>query len=215
MNIMVVDDEAIQLDSLNRGLSSKGYKVQGMLCSEEALSFLNNHRGHIDMVITDYAMPRMNGMELLKQIRRNHKSMPVIMITAYGAKNLVIDALRNRCDSFIEKPFTLDELLQEIKRAEINIVQNTDSHQLMEIIPKLVHQINNLLQSIMMSAELSLFQPDDTAAIERRMADILEATRKVQGINKEILNLGRAIKDHMVPVDVRAIIEDCLNRCDR
>lgn len=211
MNIMIVDDEAIQLDSLNRGLRSKGYQVQGMGCPEEALSFLNDHEGPVDLVITDYAMPGMNGMELLKQIRERHKSLPVIMMTAYGEKSLVIDAMRHRCDSFIEKPFTLDELLQEIQRAEINRVQNADSHHLMQLIPKLIHQANNPLQAIMGSAELGMFELDDVEAMKDRLTSIVEATARIRTINKGILNLGRSVEDKMAPVGISTIIDDCLH----
>jgi DNA-binding NtrC family response regulator len=70
----------------------------------------------IDLVLSDYVMPGLNGIELLKRIRENHGSLPVILMTAYGEKDLIIEALRNRCDSFLEKPFTLDQLIQEIER---------------------------------------------------------------------------------------------------
>ena len=107
MNILVVDDEAEQLNSLRVGLKSWGFKVFEALNAEDALKHLNHGPEKIDIVITDYVMPGMNGMELLKKIREKNNTLPVILMTAYGEKDLVIDALRNSCNSFIEKPFTL------------------------------------------------------------------------------------------------------------
>jgi CheY-like chemotaxis protein len=117
MNILVVDDDALQLETLRRGLKNKGYQVLEALSGEEALRrFARSNMGKIDLVLSDYLMPGMNGIELVKKIRQHYSSLPVILMTAYGEKELVIEALRNRCDSFIEKPFTLDQLIQEIER---------------------------------------------------------------------------------------------------
>ena len=117
MNILVVEDDKVQLESLRRGLRNKGHQVLEALSAEEALNrFTHSNMTKIDLVLSDYVMPGLNGIELLKRIRENHGSLPVILMTAYGEKDLVIEALRNRCDSFLEKPFTLDQLIQEIER---------------------------------------------------------------------------------------------------
>ncbi len=120
MNVLVADDEKDQLEIVGRMLRSKGNKVLGVLSSEEALKKLDSNETKIDVVLTDYAMPGMDGMELLRKIREKNASLPVVMMTGYGEKDLVIDALRNRCDGFIEKPFSVDQIHEEIKRAKAN-----------------------------------------------------------------------------------------------
>lgn len=117
MNILVVDDDMVQLESLRRGLKTKGHQVLEALSGEEALErFTDSNMIKVDLVLLDYLMPGMNGIEVLKKIRQNYGSLPVIIMTAYGERDLVIEALRNRCNSFIEKPFTLNQLMQEIER---------------------------------------------------------------------------------------------------
>lgn len=117
MNVLVVDDDVVQLESLKRGLNNKGYQVLQASSGEEALGFVGNaDENKVDLVLTDYIMPGMNGIDLLKRIRDNHGSLPVIIMTAYGEKHVVVDAFRNLCDSFIEKPFTLNQLMEEITR---------------------------------------------------------------------------------------------------
>lgn len=211
MNILIVDDEKVQLETLKRGLGSKGHVVAEALSAEEALEYLNKDGNKIDLVLTDYAMPGMNGIELLRKIRESHGNLPVIMMTAYGDKGLVIDALRNRCDSFIEKPFTLDQLVQEIERAKIHIIQNTSTDQLSELIPQFIHQLNNPLTCILGNAELAMLDLDDTKAIKGSLADIVAATKRIQTINKELLDLGRTAKEKIEKVDVKALLDDCLN----
>ena len=70
VNLLVVDDEKDQLESLRRGLRSKGYRVLEALAAGEALEHLKRKDNEIGMVLLDYAMPGMNGMELLENIRK-------------------------------------------------------------------------------------------------------------------------------------------------
>ncbi len=117
MNVLIVDDDIVQLETLRRGLRSRGHKVLEALNADEALKqFGRPKHTQIDLVLSDYIMPGMNGLDLLKRIRQDYSSLPFIIMTAYGEKDLVIEALRNRCDSFIEKPFTLDQLMDEVDR---------------------------------------------------------------------------------------------------
>ena len=116
MNILVVDDEEVQVETLKRALRSKGYQVFKALSAVEALEQLHEMTYRIDVVLTDYVMPGKDGIELLKKIRESYEELPVIIMSAYGEKEMLIDALRNRCDGFIEKPFNVDQLIGEIER---------------------------------------------------------------------------------------------------
>lgn len=124
VNVLIVDDEIVQVENLSIGLGSRGYHVLQAFSGLEALNLLENDTFKIDLVITDYAMPGMNGMELLQNIRWKHGNLPVIMMTAYVQRDIVLDALRNQCNGFIDKPFTLEQLLQEIDRVKSQMLQN-------------------------------------------------------------------------------------------
>jgi len=124
VNVLIVDDEIVQIENLRIGLSSRGYHVLQALSGHEALKLIENEALEIDLVITDYAMPGMNGIELLQNIRWKHGNLPVILMTAYGQRDIVLDALRNQCNGFMDKPFTLDRLLHEIERVKSNPLRN-------------------------------------------------------------------------------------------
>lgn len=115
MNILLVDDEAIQLETLERGLRNRGHEVKTATGGREALRCLASASPAIDLVITDFAMPEMNGVELLKAVRQKFKSVPVILMTGQRRKEIAIEALQNDCSSFLEKPFTLSRLMFEIR----------------------------------------------------------------------------------------------------
>lgn len=210
MKILIVDDETEQIVSLKVGLKSKGFKVIEALNAADALKHLNNNGNKIDVVLTDYGMPGMDGMELVKKIRKKHNTLPVIMMTAYGEKDLVINALRNRCNGFIDKPFSLDQLIKEIEMVRINADKNTDSHQLPEIISELVHQINNPLMCITGSAELGMIEFDNNRAMKDCLTKIMEATEKIKKINGKLLKRGRTAKEKIRMVNIGEILDDCL-----
>ena len=117
MNILIVDNDIMWLQTLKRGLKIKGYDVVEAMSADDALKNLSNpNTPDIDLVLTDYLMPGMNGIELLKAIRKNHEVLPVVIMTAYNERVLQVDAFYKRCNGFIVKPFTLDQLMQEIKK---------------------------------------------------------------------------------------------------
>ncbi|MBW2095518.1 MAG: response regulator [Deltaproteobacteria bacterium] len=118
MNILLVDDEMDQLQSLRIGLRAKGHHVLETSSAEEAIRYLANNEMEVHLVITDYLLPGMNGLDVVKAIRKNNKILPIILMTAYGENNLFIEAFRSGCDSYIEKPFAMDELMGEIERVK-------------------------------------------------------------------------------------------------
>jgi DNA-binding NtrC family response regulator len=127
MNILIVDNEIVQVENLRIGLISRGFHVLRALNGQDALNLIENDPSNIDLVITDYAMPEMDGIELLQNIRWKHKDLPVILMTAYGHRGIIIDAMQNQCNGFIDKPFSLNQLLQEIERVRLNLIKNAKS----------------------------------------------------------------------------------------
>ncbi len=116
MNLLIIDNEIDQLQSLKRALMSRGYRVFEALGGEDGLDRLDQMAGQIDMVLTDYDMLGMNGLEVLKKIRRSYGSLPVILVSGHGGRKLLIEAIRHRCDGFLEKPYSLGGLVEEIER---------------------------------------------------------------------------------------------------
>ena len=119
MNILIVDDEKVQIETLKRALRRRNIKVFEALSAGDAIEQLKKIVYKIDLVLTDYTMPGYDGIDLLKKIRGKYGDLPVIIMTAYGEKDMLIDALRSGCDGFIEKPFDLEQLLSEIERVMV------------------------------------------------------------------------------------------------
>jgi CheY-like chemotaxis protein len=119
MNILVVDDEFVIRETLSRGLRRFGHQVLLAADGQEALGCLQDSPDAVDLVITDYNMPNMNGLTLIKRIREDRKQLPVFLITAQADIELRREAFRLNCEGFMEKPFSLEEIIREIARVEI------------------------------------------------------------------------------------------------
>src|ERR1700690_756766 len=117
MKIMVVDDEILSVASLARGLRSKGHQVVTLQSAYDALAIIASDGSSIDLIVTDYQMPEMNGIDFLRNIRQEKKRIPVIIMTALADQKIMVVALKAGCDGFLAKPFNLDELSLEIEKA--------------------------------------------------------------------------------------------------
>jgi len=113
-HILVVDDEENSRVSLSRLLLQEGYQVDSVADGDEALTFVASKDVHL--VISDINMPRMDGLELLRELNSSYPRISVIMITAYGEVESYLDAMRFGAMEYIHKPVRLDELKLAMQR---------------------------------------------------------------------------------------------------
>jgi len=114
-SILVVDDAPTAIDILQRNLASKGYRVLTASNVVDAVKILES--APIDLVITDYKMPRISGLDLIRHIRANFHETEVIMITGYASVKGAVQAVKMGADEYLSKPFTDDELFSAVERA--------------------------------------------------------------------------------------------------
>lgn len=112
--VLVVDDDPVVRESLQRLLGKRGYAVETAGTAEEALLLLEQKL--FALVITDWQMPGMDGLALLRRVKERSPHTPVVMITAYGSTETVIQALRGGVSDFVLKPYRPEELLQIVER---------------------------------------------------------------------------------------------------
>jgi DNA-binding NtrC family response regulator len=113
--ILVIDDEAAIRDSLEVLLTLEGYNVKMAADGDQGLRILELDT--FDLILLDLALPGRTGLELLPLIKERQPETPVIMITAYGTVDNVVDAIRAGAENFVQKPWDNEKLLADIRSA--------------------------------------------------------------------------------------------------
>ncbi len=113
--ILVVDDEANLRRVLSAQLSREGYDVHVAEDGEAGLLLLREN--HIDLVITDLRMPKVDGMDLLRAALRDDPTRPVLMMTAHGTVETAVEALKTGAFDYLTKPFDQQEVRIIVKKA--------------------------------------------------------------------------------------------------
>jgi DNA-binding NtrC family response regulator len=113
--ILIVDDEARYRELYMHILDSAGFKAQAASSAEQAHEVIANYAP--DMVITDVRMPGASGIELLQTVRREHPSLPFLLVTAYADVRDAVNAMRLGAVDYLSKPVDLDELLAAVRDA--------------------------------------------------------------------------------------------------
>jgi DNA-binding NtrC family response regulator len=113
--ILIVDDEPFNLDLLEQELTDQGYTIERAKDGKETLEKAESFRP--DLVLLDYMMPGMNGIEVLKEIRKRENDVPVVIVTAHGTIERAVQAMKEGAHDFVTKPFDPDHIALVVKKA--------------------------------------------------------------------------------------------------
>ncbi len=114
--ILLVDDERSISDVLEEILNSLGYQVIATTGAESAMSVIREGT-HIDLVLTDYRLPGMNGLEFIAVLKKVLPSVPVIILTSYGSVEVYLKSLSLGVFEYLNKPVEVKELEHTLKLA--------------------------------------------------------------------------------------------------
>ncbi|MCX7775452.1 MAG: sigma-54 dependent transcriptional regulator [Spirochaetaceae bacterium] len=114
-SLLVVDDEKNIREGLAQLFSLEGYEVRTAQDGMEAKTIIDTE--DVDVVITDYKMGRMSGLDLLQHVVTTHPGLPVIILTAHGTVDKAVEAMRQGAFDFVAKPPNMDHLVNLVRRA--------------------------------------------------------------------------------------------------
>ncbi|MFQ5975373.1 MAG: response regulator [Candidatus Hydrothermarchaeales archaeon] len=113
--ILVVDDDVQIQKDLSEILGEEGYEVSTVGTGEEALETMGGEDA-FDLVISDLMMHGMGGMELLTEIKKRKKDLPVVMVTGFATIDSAVEAMRKGASDYIPKPFKINEVEMVVRR---------------------------------------------------------------------------------------------------
>jgi two-component system copper resistance phosphate regulon response regulator CusR len=130
MKILLIEDEKELTRTLKKGLKEAGYNVDVVYDGESGVSLAVT--GEYDCIILDYRLPKLNGLEVCREIRRNKVNTPILMLTVVDSVEMKVQCLDAGADDYLTKPFSFSELLARIRaltrrsRSGSNIIQVED-----------------------------------------------------------------------------------------
>nr|WP_315209958.1 response regulator transcription factor [uncultured Flavobacterium sp.] len=113
MHILIVEDEAGIVQFLQQGLEEEGYTITS--ASDGLKGFELTQKNNFDLILLDWMLPKMTGLELCKSIRLKNSTTPIIFLTAKDTVQETIEGLKAGANDYIKKPFSFDELVERIK----------------------------------------------------------------------------------------------------
>ena len=115
LKMLIVEDEEALLDLLKFNFNKEGYKIDTATDGETALEKILHKPP--DIIILDWMLPELSGIELCRRIRKHkeHKNIPIIMLTAKGEEEDKLRGLETGADDYITKPFSVNELVARVK----------------------------------------------------------------------------------------------------
>ena len=167
--ILVVDDDPYIQEALKDRLESLGYQVMQATDGKQALEMIG--RQTPQMAFLDIEMPGMKGMEVLKELRRQEKDFPVVMITAYGTIDIAVEAMKEGAADFVAKPFKGSHIAMVVQRT-------MEQQRLRRGIEVLTQEVDKRYQMV----------PGKSA----RMAQATQAAKKAAATRSTILLLGES-----------------------
>jgi len=122
LSILLIDDDTSHREVLGGFMEKLGCQVDSHESGEKGIATLKNR--YVDLVITDFRMPGMNGLEVLKQVKDINSEIQVIILTAYGTIEDSVEAMKNGAWDYLSKPVDLDELELKLQKvAEHNTLK--------------------------------------------------------------------------------------------
>lgn len=113
MRILIVEDETGILNFLRDGLQEEGFAVDGTTSGKEGLQLALQQ--DYDLILLDWMLPGMSGIELCRQLRKDNTTVPVIFLTAKDTVDETVFGLESGANDYIKKPFSFTELLARIR----------------------------------------------------------------------------------------------------
>ena len=154
--ILIVEDEAKLRRLLELQLADEGFLPQSAPDAETGLQLLNN--GKFDLVVTDFKLPGMSGLEFLQTVKRMNAGLPVIIMTAYGTVESAVEAMKVGASDYVLKPFSLAELVLVIRKELDAHRLRVENRDLREALKQRYEYKNIVANSVKMQAVLAMIE---------------------------------------------------------
>ncbi len=223
--ILIADDEIEMSFTISLILARNGYETLTASNGHEALQMIEKRRldgKRIDLIICDILMPEMNGEELIEKLNQDKYQTPILAITGYRTRDLIINLRHNGCNDFIDKPFLMKELEDHVEKLlieshtkTIEMARQNNQVKIGDKYAASVHDLNNILTCAKEYNELALIESKSSLyPIREHMRKALNSTEQAEELCKKLLNKKEDNNSTLTLTEIHPVIQgiiDCLN----
>ena len=155
-SVLIVEDEAKMRRLLELNLGEEGFTTHAAADAETVLKLLSQEK--IDLVVTDFKLPGMNGLEFLQAIKRVDAALPVVIMTAYGSVESAVEAMKVGASDYVLKPFSLAEMVLVIRKELDACKLRDENRSLREALGQRYEYANVVAKGEKMQAVLALVE---------------------------------------------------------
>lgn len=213
MKVLIAEDENITRAMLERELSNYGYDVLSVVDGNEAWEELQREDAP-KLVILDWMMPGMDGLELCGRLRQRKTIVPtyVVLLTSRDDENDIVRGLDAGADDYITKPFKNSELRARINvgrrmiELQATLLENEKLQSIIEIAGAVCHKMNQPLQVILGLSELLLLDFKKSDPLYKKIKTLKEQTESMGEITQKLMHITRYeteayLKSKIVDID--------------
>ncbi|MCX8044275.1 MAG: sigma-54 dependent transcriptional regulator [Desulfobacterota bacterium] len=192
--ILIVDDEEGMRIALSEALKRSGFET--LCCSDGIEAVANLKRSKFSMVITDVKMPKMDGIEVLREVKKISPTTPVVVVTAFGTVDNAVEAMKEGACDYLLKPFSFENLIEIVKNglAQADLVSGKTKTDNLKITYKSAHERRELITA------------------DPEMQRIITMSREIAASSATVLITGESGTGKEL---IARLIHECSPRADR
>jgi signal transduction histidine kinase len=223
ISLLYVEDESATRMQVSRILTAKGYRLT---IAEDGLQGLQAYREYLpDIVLTDIMMPRMNGLDMAREIRKISPEVQIICMTAFNDTSYLIEAIDIGINQFVLKPVELNKLLEALKhcqglleykkllrRQEAESLRTRKMEAISILAGGMAHDFNNLLQVVLGYVSLARMNAEPGSKTEKLLEVAENSSETAQELGKRLLTFAKGGNGHMQVAEIAPIILNAANQ---
>ena len=190
--VLVVDDDQTSLKIITKLLDAAGHRVLTAKDGKEALTSLAEPLP--DLIVSDWMMPEMSGLELCREVKSNDKTSWIyfILLTAKSETQNIVEGLDGGADEYLVKPFDHKELVARVRTGlrirslQKELVESERLAAAAQMAVTFAHKLNNLLQSVVGFAQLALNSPSDNETTLSALRQIEKAAKRMSILIRQL-----------------------------
>jgi two-component system, sensor histidine kinase and response regulator len=232
LKALVVDDSSTTRHIVRQSLHKQGMKVFEAENGQEALDLLSSKLNEIDIIITDFFMPVMDGKELCQQVRTqlNQKEIPILFLSTLSEQSYILDLFKAGASDYLIKPFTQEELLARMqvhlnnrllhKELTGKVLELKRLNQMKDkFLAICSHDLRSPLNSVIAFTQLLLTESPTEEEKTKYLNIVQSSGHFLLSLIEDILDLGRlqsaTVDLEMGPLSVLGVIETCMKSANQ